>query len=404
MSDKINLLEEEIKSRMLGYEVKPPVEVWSGIVKERSFGHKVCNRILQSHYYLSLLILMLLSLAYFVVPDKALVAMYTPITQKKVLLNSSSYEKVETNDFIKNEQKQGKAHKTSLNKQNNKIPHQDETASNTNSTQISASSFTDPLLNRILSNSKSIPIVAEFEMIHYKHLQKLMPKKLKTIKDTKQSINRIDKILILPQQEIKQNRWFLLIMAGPEFISKSFQLEYYISQQYVEKRKNNLRSRQAYTFSSRLNYKIKKRAFLEMGIDYSKIEETSFIVDNLFNSEFSFLSLPLLIGHESSKGRIGWEIKGGLSYQIYNSYKGKILAADGVKAWNLSDPSENPYKLSGVVNLHLAGAVSYMYSERMKLIMQPYYKRSLNSVSKNTTAFKEKFNYMGLKLGVEFDL
>lgn len=404
MSNDLDLLEEEIKSRLINYEVCPPSEIWSSIIKERSFGHVSCNRIMQNYYLFSLLAFLTIGGIYLFSQDAEAVSEYSPLplpgnfVQAKLILGpntrSNSKELRTSTETI-----------SSKNTKKNifKMPLQDETAAiSTRSSLISTSLFKATELAKILRNEKSIPIAEPFELISYKHLEKLRSKSFH-LSNEYIRLKRMGEVENLNNNFSSKRGIALLFTAGPEFISKSFQLEYFISSEYAEKRKKYVRSRKAYTFSTRLDYQMSKKGFLEFGVDFTRIAETSIMDNKSLSSEFTFISIPVLYGYQNNYGRLGWEIKGGLSYQLLNFYRGEILGADGIEILELGDPSENPYKLSGVVNLHIATGLSYSYTEDIKILLEPYYKRSINSISRQTVAFSERIQYMGLNVGVKYD-
>ena len=165
----------------------------------------------------------------------------------------------------------------------------------------------------------------------------------------------------------------------------------------------------------------------------------SFKGEKRFSNEYNFFEVPLLLGYEDRNAKWGWHIKGGLGIQIHNVYDGyiyKIYQEEGVdvdpeptgdaqfrlnqtetiktiiggdhklsanqdpnEVLDLEKESENPFKARGVVNFHLAAGLTYFHSIKTSFVITPYYKRSLNSITKEEALFSERITYMGISIG-----
>ncbi len=69
---------------------------------------------------------------------------------------------------------------------------------------------------------------------------------------------------------------------------------------------------------------------------------------------------------------------------------------------NLEDEGENPFKINGVVNIHLAAGVTYFYSEKTSFLITPSLRRSVNSITKEEARFTEKLQYVEVSFGTRF--
>jgi hypothetical protein len=197
----------------------------------------------------------------------------------------------------------------------------------------------------------------------------------------------------------------------------------------------------AYTAGINLQYELKNNKFFETGVQFTEIyEEVRIDGDKRFSNQYDFIEVPLLIGYQDRESKWGWSVKGGLGLQVYNSYKGYQLknvedrissakpANDDVyngeyrisgstyvntvvknnhtlsdkqdrnEVYDLSS-SENPYREFGVVNLHLAAGVTYFHSINTSFSITPYYRQSINSLTKEEANFKERITYMGVLFG-----
>lgn len=391
---------------MATYEVKPPEEVWQNINKQRSFGHVTTNRIMQG-FFMGLLAVLLGFGAYFSYSGNTPEGKYQPLLRNGIEKSALEYDKNEEVLFLTTsfaDDNQIEPQEAIAEKTGEKLPSQDLTASlNAMMLNLDPDLFADKSLQRLLNTVEDISLVKPFELVRYEHLNKINRKDSNPFDFRDQQTLRDNYWTQFPLYE-KKNQFSLLLTFSPEFINKNFHLKNFLPAGYIDQRRNFIRSRRAFTFSGRADYYFGKHAFLEFGLDWTKISETSEINGSVLTSNFSFFSVPVLFGHEYRFNRIAWELKAGLGYQFYNSYNGKIIGADGIRIIDFNEPADNPYRNSGVFNLHVASGISYLYSENIRFILEPYYKRSINSVTERKSPFTEKIEYMGIAVGAKMDL
>ena len=73
---------------------------------------------------------------------------------------------------------------------------------------------------------------------------------------------------------------------------------------------------------------------------------------------------------------------------------------DRNEVYDLSS-DENPYKTSGVINVHMAAGVTYYHSIKTSFSATPYYRQSVNSLTKESANFNERISYMGILFGTK---
>lgn len=236
------------------------------------------------------------------------------------------------------------------------------------------------------------------------------------------------------RKTFKERTSFILAFT-PHMIHKSLRAEYNLSSSFLEDRKKAESTRLAYTISGLINYELKKHKFIETGINYTQIyEEMSYEGKSRFSNEYNFLEIPVLLGYEDRNAKWGWHIKGGLGVQVYNTYKGytlkridefgaeeeeplyrksavqKFVESDHRLTNNqarnevvdLEEEGENPYKTSGVINMHFATGITYYHSIKTSFLLTPSYRRSINSISKESAKFSEKISYTGVSFAARF--
>ena len=403
MSENSNI-DDQIKNRMAGFEVKPPEEVWQNIQKARSFGHVTANRIMQGFFLMGGLALLILGGYCFLDSEQAASARYTPASYQHEMHLQQNPEAVyftwqERNSSISNTQLVDEE------EDNMNMPAQDATASiGAAALFLDPSLFTDQSLKRLLSNIKEISVVQPFELVRYEHLEEmenLLPKAdLSTLPATENSFTYW-KENPFPR---KKKAFSVLISYTHEFINKDFQLREFLPLHFNKDNLEYSRSRIAHTLSGRIGYNFGRFSFLETGIDLTRVSENSQLGVAQFSGNYSLLSVPLLFGQEIHFNRWGWEIKAGLAYQLYSQYEGRIYGSSLIGMVDLNPAQSSPYKSAGVVSMHVASGLLYQVNEKVRIILEPYYKRNLNSLTKSGANFSEKTEFMGITAGAKLDL
>ncbi len=238
-----------------------------------------------------------------------------------------------------------------------------------------------------------------------------------------------------------KERLSLLVALTPQSIHKTIIADFNLSSAYIQERNMREKTRFAYSFGASLQYEFSNYKFLETGLLYTQIYEEMHIEgEKRFSNQYDFFEIPVLFGFEQRNAKWGWHVKGGLGLQLFNSYKGYILNpledirelsalpprpqfrikdSDAFKniiankhqlspnqnrdeVIDLSNDEENPFKRSGVVNIHMATGLTYFHSIRTNFLITPYYRRSINSITKERTRFRENISYTGISLGARF--
>lgn len=227
----------------------------------------------------------------------------------------------------------------------------------------------------------------------------------------------------------------IVLSFTPQTVSKIMSAKYNLSSSYLKMREKTERTRLAYTFGAMLHYEMKKHKFIEVGLNFTQIyEEMHYEGEKRFSNQYDFLEIPMLLGYGDRNAKWGWEIKGGFGVQIHNNYKGYILkrldefgstvpepqfrkskaqAVNNIinnnhslsknqarhEVLDLENEEENPFKTTGVVNIHLATGLVYYHSINTSFVITPSYRRSINSITKESALFNERISYMGISFG-----
>lgn len=454
MSDQINEFDQVFKDRLSEQAVTPPPAVWENIQATRSFGHVVANRISTNWRIFGTLLMLLLAGGSSIIlfGEEESSETYTDYTIHTFYQGDEQYTasnayfdtpnrfKVENNRpasvIHSNEQLLSPLTKIKDGENTNRIPDFELLAS------IESAGFVKPQLSNerlsaYIENLDGWESARPKSFVRYYNMDPIQANfvhKDALAQDPKRSI--IDYEYVLPHVERKsfKERSTILFSFTPQSIRKIMRAEYNLSSSFLEQRAKTEQTRLAYTFGAQLHYELKSHKFFETGLNYTQIyEEMSYNGEKRFSNQYNFLEIPFLIGYEDRNSKWGWEVKAGLGVQIHNGYKGYILkridefgatdadiqfrmSKESVRniiennhtlhnnqarheVLNLENKEENPYKTAGVINMHIASGITYYHSIKTTFVLTPYYRRSINSITKEEARFTEQISYMGVSFG-----
>jgi hypothetical protein len=455
MSNQMNEFDQVFRERLSGQTATPPPAVWDNIQSTRTYGHVVANRISTNWRIFGTLLMLLLaggssivlfgegeSQKYHAIQyDFNLEDIQQPITNNAITTSSNNsttstvalnYNELEPNNRVQYSNIQLKEKEEN---NENQFPDLALVAS------VEASGFLrpdveNPKLSSYIENLEDWGSASPKGFTRFYELDKINAKGVNTknIFGTPKSVN-VDWDYVLPKVERKtfMERSSIFIAITPHSIYKTMRADYNLSSSFLEDRKKAENTRLAYTASVMWQYEVKKHRFIETGINYTQIyEEMSYEGEKRFSNQYNFIEIPLLLGFEDRNAKWGWHVKGGFGLQIYNTYEGytlkrvddfggkeddnRLYRRSAVKNFivndhrltnnqarnevvSLEDEAENPYKSSGVINLHFAAGITYYHSIKTSFMISPSYRQSVNSITKESALFSEKLSYMGISFG-----
>ena len=460
MSDQINEFDQIFRDKLNGQMATPPPAVWDNIQAHRSFGHVVANRISTNWRIFGTLLMLMLAGGSSIIlfgEEENTIANYNTRQFQNIINtelqhnNDKADKKIE--QVIPNAFEQQKILNVSSNFHKENVHHRygkSEEASkmkkeNIPSPDVLASVMQAGFIRPNLDNERLSAYIENLDgwesakprkFVRYYHLDKLEKQayyKNDLVGEPKTAL--IDYDYVLPRVERKtfKERSSILISITPHIVHKSMSAEYNLSSSFLEDRKKAENTRLAYTFGAQLHYELKNHKFIETGLNFTQIyEEMSYEGKKRFSNQYNFFEVPFLMGYEDRTAKWGWNFKAGLGIQLFNSYHGyilkrmddfggveeeKLFRSGGVvrtiiendhtlsnnqarnEVVDLENKDENPYKTTGVVNLHIATGLVYYHSIKTSFIVTPSYKRSINSITKESALFNEKITYVGVSFG-----
>lgn len=454
MSDQMNEFDQVFRERLSGQTATPPPAVWDNIQSSRTYGHVVANRISTNWRIFGTLLMLLLAGGSSMVlfgegeSQKYHAIQYDNNSNNNQThlnnitstnsLNASTPTTVSLNNNTLQTSNEGKSAIQLIDDENN---YENQFPDLALIASVEASGFLrpdveNPRLSSYIENLEDWGSASPKGFTRFFELDKIETKgvKSKNVFGAPKSV-KMDWDYVLPKIERKtfMERSSIFIAITPHSIYKTMRADYNLSSSFLEDRKKAENTRLAYTASIMWQYEVKKHRFIETGINYTQIyEEMSYEGEKRFSNQYNFIEIPFLLGFEDRNAKWGWHVKGGFGLQIYNTYEGytlkrvddfggkeednRLYRRSAVKNFivndhrltnnqarnevvNLEDEAENPYKTSGVINVHLAAGITYFHSIKTSFMISPSYRQSINSITKESALFSEKLSYMGISFG-----
>lgn len=451
MSDQFDTIDDVFRSKLSDHSVSPPDAVWDRIEAQRSFGHVVANKISVNWRIFGTMLLLLLGggtgSILFGSDEESIL-----LDEEQMVIESSESAKLNRHQANETIETKGKdqtilafidAKENSAKEGSTTLPDIELVAS------VHQAGFTkpiihaNPLLNSLIEAHDGWESAKPVSFSRFYHMNELEQKSVIIAKkDFKRQMNRkkleYDYVLDGIKKKRFRDRSSLLISFTPQGVTKRMVAEYNLSSSYLEHRANSEKTRLAYTLEANLHVEMNNHKFIETGLNFTQLyEEMHFKGEKVFSNQYNFLEIPFLIGYEERNSKWGFQVKAGLGLQILNTYDGFIYkkyedfgeanqpadealyrAKKGSAVRNVitsnhslsrnQDPNEvldlrkeeqNPFKGGGVVNFHMAAGLTYYHSINTSFVMAPYYRRNINSITKESALFSERITFMGISLG-----
>lgn len=459
MSEDWNEIDQVFQDSLGGYEVQPPESVWENIQAERTFGHIVTNRISNNWNIFGTLLFLLLiggsaAISFGIeehIEEEAYITFDAPTIQetsfradvpeiqsKEEVVSKHTISKLSTlrNDVTTTEEEVRLL-------EENEMPDVDLIAS-IHAAGFSRPKVADKRLSAYIETLNGWESASPKGYTRYTSMEVLkkspVHKKALNAKPVQATVD-YDYVREAIRSKPFKERLSLLVSFTPQSIHKSMVANYNLSSDYIKERHKREKTRLAYSFNASLQYEFSNHKFIETGVMFTQIyEELHIEGEKRFSNQYDFFEIPVLFGFEQRNAKWGWHVKGGIGVQIRNTYKGYILnpeedirepntqrpspqfrlkntdalrniitnnhrlapTQDRDEVLDLSNEEENPYKSSGVFNIHMATGLTYYHSIRTNFLITPYYRRSVNSISKEGARFREHISYTGISLGARF--
>ena len=227
------------------------------------------------------------------------------------------------------------------------------------------------------------------------------------------------------------NKKYFEFYAGPDFALRSFRDTG--NSVYMQKRKESTKFTSAYSAGVRFTRVFKNSISVRGGINYSQINEKfTYVQGNLVqvtyiinangdttgsyvttgtrykttHNKYRSIDVPLSIGYEVGNGRLHANINAGVVINVYSWQKGEVLDTSYQPVNITTGKGSSPYQFKTNAGLGFIGAVSVYYkvNDKIHILAEPYFRYNLSQINKENLTLKQKYNTIGLRVGVRVDL
>lgn len=121
-------------------------------------------------------------------------------------------------------------------------------------------------------------------------------------------------------------------------------------------------------------------------------------------NKYTYLNIPLLMGYKFyDRDKISFTAKAGGNIGIFINAKGKGISWADRKSVIQLDKDKLPFIKTNFSWL-LGLAVNYRFDEKISVVLEPWYRGSLNSMFDNKHPVSAKTNLLGINVGLRFHL
>jgi hypothetical protein len=241
------------------------------------------------------------------------------------------------------------------------------------------------------------------------------------------------------------NKRYFDVYAGPDLGMRSFSgfTSDTGSANYLQKRKETAKFSSAFSAGIRYTRVFNNGMSLRTGVNYSQINEKfkyinqndiryilvitprqviingtpTTVFDTLRYTEtgtrirttynrYRSVDIPLQLGYEFGNGRLHTNISAGAIINVYSWQKGDVLdsAYQPISITTGKGSSTYGFKTNIGVGFLASASLYYKLNNRLHLLAEPYIRYNLKPMSRDNQSFTQKYNTVGLRLGVRWDL
>jgi hypothetical protein len=233
------------------------------------------------------------------------------------------------------------------------------------------------------------------------------------------------------EKDASGNKEYLEFYLGPDYAIRS--LHDTGNSAYLQKRKESTKFQSAFSAGVRYTKVFNNSMSVRGGVNYSQINEKfTFKQGNLIQvtyiinangdtigsytttgtrykttiNRYRSIDIPIVVGYEVGNGKWHANINAGAVVNIYSWQKGDVLDTAGRPVSITTGKNSSPYQFKTNAGVGFIGAVSVYYklTDKLHLMAEPYFRYNFSPMNKETITLKQKYQTVGLRLGVRFDL
>ena len=243
-----------------------------------------------------------------------------------------------------------------------------------------------------------------------------------------------------------KNHVYASFKFGPEFMIKELTNSSSENGAYLNKRNQSETSLIGGNVQANLTYYFYNNVFVETGFRYSQLRErisytqsevigertvydstlTGYIVGptgdpipiyditsrteidkKVSNREqtntYQMIDVPILLGYQVDLQRWSIYFKSGINATVYAKNKGLVLGASENSSLEF-DSDNDPYQSGIMLNLEVAGGISYQLDENISFLLEPSFRSNMSNFYKGDYPLIEKRKIIGINTGIRIKL
>jgi len=233
------------------------------------------------------------------------------------------------------------------------------------------------------------------------------------------------------EKDAAGNKKYFSIYGGPDFVFRS--LTDTGNSAYLQARKESSKVSSAYSAGISYTKVFNNSVSLRAGINFSQINEkftfaqghlvqVIYIIDangdttgsyttsgtryKTTHNKYRSIDVPLTVGYELGNGRLHANVNAGVVVNVYSWQKGEVLDTSYQPVNITTGKGSSPYQFKTNAGLGVTGgvAVYYKLNDDVHLMAEPYFRYNLKQMNKDALTLKQKYNTVGLRVGLRVDL
>ena len=139
--------------------------------------------------------------------------------------------------------------------------------------------------------------------------------------------------------------------------------------------------------------------------DTLQYQQTGTRIKTTYN-RYRNIDIPIVIGYELGNGKIHANINAGVIINVYSWYKGDVLDTLYQPVSITTGKGNSAYQFKNNIGVGFLGSISVYYkiTEKLHLVVEPYFRYNLSPMSKENLNLQQKYHIAGLHAGLRFDL
>lgn len=243
-----------------------------------------------------------------------------------------------------------------------------------------------------------------------------------------------------------KNHMYVSFQMGPQIMDKNLSASQPENNVYLNKRNASEQTAMGGSVQANLTYYFFNNVFVETGVRYSRFNEritydemnitsqrtvldsaiTGYtvgptgnpvpiydissrtvyeteLINREQNNTYHMVDIPLLLGYQIDVQRWSVYLKSGITPTIFKRQSGYVLG-EGESTQLDFGGDDDPYRSGMLLNLEVAGGVSYQLDETIHLLVEPNFRSNISSLHKGNYPLTEKRKILGILAGIRIKL